>query len=1207
MDNTQKLAQLIDLLQQGQKGLGLGPQLAFSSIEDGKIVEHNVDGQQTSSWGKQFDDTHVAVTVIGPKPPKPNAPALTVTPGSLEVRWSGKFVENNVSPLDFKHVSVHLSRLMGFTADSSNQKATIRGELGDVATLLLPDSGTYYVKLVTWTLAGKASDPSDEISVVVEPSVDPSFLAQAIAEIEADIVEAKADAAIAQSTAASASSAATTASSNALSAVGIANGKGKTLIQSTAPGAEDRNNVTLWIDTTLVNGVAGNIPKKWVSGTTWAAVTDKTATDAAAAAATAKSRADEAFASAEVAATSAGNAMTAANGKSANWYQDNAPAGLLHSEGDTWWDTNDSFKMYSWNATTKLWVAKQLGTNALADLSVNNAKISAVDAGKISTGYLDVANRINAGSIYTDKMVITSTDNLHLDSRNEFPILWNNFNTANHPGAGWSTEQLFGGSMASQKWTPKTAQSNMSIYTNSMKRRVEVTEGDWYSVNSMVYADAAAGTGFASVSQQVYFYNKSNVQLSGGPGNITAGRVLPADWVPNTWTQVGGTPIQVPEGAAFMVPVLTVYYSGSAPVTTANWFIGPVQITRAMNSKLVVSGEIQGFHIKSDTMETRHFQADSVMMKHILVGDFTNMVADPIDNLGKPTSWAAGLLAELADTPPGFVNAVKTTAGQGTYGIPSPLQFMDVDPGSDILFSFWVKASKPNSRLYIEIRDQAGAHAATWRAVPAKANGGATGQYPFSTAVVPTVWTQYWAQGKVSSSAKKVRLGSLYFNHPAGTEKTAVVYVSGVTMKRQMQGEIIVDGALDAKLITGAKIQTMAATDRGITLDGYTNKMQAWNASGVKTFELDGATGNLMAIGEYYSDVAGKPRVRISDSLYGANYAGMTFEAEGTSTGLVAGIKTSLANDYWKGALFLTSANNPYNGYNTNMSEMRLASDRINYYVRGSDASQKALFEMDVKGYVSTSVFSNTGAIGQQVRNAAGTLLSYSSHSTTRSQTWYRDAAGNNKSFFNLEPEEILFAWAGTTTEAYNPDANFWMHNTGGTPQARFTLTNGWVEAPRLRLTATNDASETSTLHAFQIGADSAQSIKIDDNEIVATNAAGALQKIYVPGGMNFDTSYTMTGDTHVMTLGTYKKWIDPTILGTQNLDSITATGDYAQDKSADATIARKYPVAFAGLLEVRNPLGAVMIYQRYTTYDSTQKMYTRTKYNTAWTAWVQH
>ncbi|RWR14260.1 phage tail tip fiber protein [Paenirhodobacter populi] len=62
----------------------------------------------------------------------------------------------------------------------------------------------------------------------------------------------------------------------------LAGSKGKVIVQSTAPAAADRLAQNLWIDTTS----NANTPKRW-NGTTWVAVTDKVATDAAAAAASA--------------------------------------------------------------------------------------------------------------------------------------------------------------------------------------------------------------------------------------------------------------------------------------------------------------------------------------------------------------------------------------------------------------------------------------------------------------------------------------------------------------------------------------------------------------------------------------------------------------------------------------------------------------------------------------------------------------------------------------------------------------------------------------------------------------------------------------------------------------------------------------------------------------------------------------------------------
>ena len=65
----------------------------------------------------------------------------------------------------------------------------------------------------------------------------------------------------------------------------LAGGKGKVIVQSAAPAVADRLAQNLWIDTTS----NANTPKRW-NGSAWVAVTDKVATDAAAAAQSALSQ-----------------------------------------------------------------------------------------------------------------------------------------------------------------------------------------------------------------------------------------------------------------------------------------------------------------------------------------------------------------------------------------------------------------------------------------------------------------------------------------------------------------------------------------------------------------------------------------------------------------------------------------------------------------------------------------------------------------------------------------------------------------------------------------------------------------------------------------------------------------------------------------------------------------------------------------------------
>lgn len=160
--------------------------------------------------------------------------------------------------------------------------------------------------------------------------------------------QAKATADSAAQSATDAATAARKANTAAAAAAGVANGKADVLIQSTAPDTSMRKPTTLWIDTT--NGA--NTPKRW-DGSTWSAVTDKAATDAAnaavkahAAAQTAQSTADKAQTTAANAAAQANQAQaaakkaqTTADGKNLIYRGPDEPNHDGLKPGDMWWRT----------------------------------------------------------------------------------------------------------------------------------------------------------------------------------------------------------------------------------------------------------------------------------------------------------------------------------------------------------------------------------------------------------------------------------------------------------------------------------------------------------------------------------------------------------------------------------------------------------------------------------------------------------------------------------------------------------------------------------------------------------------------------------------------------------------------------------------------------------------------------------------------------
>lgn len=110
-----------------------------------------------------------------------------------------------------------------------------------------------------------------------------------------------------------------------------------------------------------------------------------------------------------------GKAQTTADGKNAVYYQSVQPTGGTYKLNDIWFDTDDGNKIYQYNGST--WVLQQLGTNAIANLSITNAliadatidhaKIASVDAGKITAGFLS-ADRIAANSLDAGKLIAYS-------------------------------------------------------------------------------------------------------------------------------------------------------------------------------------------------------------------------------------------------------------------------------------------------------------------------------------------------------------------------------------------------------------------------------------------------------------------------------------------------------------------------------------------------------------------------------------------------------------------------------------------------------------------------------------------------------------------------------------------------------------------------------------------------------------------------------
>lgn len=327
---------------------GIG-RITFSPMPVGEKWQFKVRAISDAGVPGEFTDPYslkLAADTIPPDQPEP--PEATTRLGQIIVTWKGRTAAGDPQPIDFAHADVLMA-----TAPAG--VGAVIGQISPSGTFVAPEQpygAQRWFGLVSVDSSGNRSDESVRVTVTTKPLVDTDLIGRVIdganvklGSIQENVIaagaisaekiaqevtdkidqaasdatsagataaQAVADALDAQEAAGVAQSAAANAAAEALAAAGIANSKGKVLTQSVAPGLADRNDATLWIDTTG----GANTPKRW-NGTSWVAVTDKAATDAAtaaAAAAAAASAADGKAVAAQAAAATAAAAASAAQG-----------------------------------------------------------------------------------------------------------------------------------------------------------------------------------------------------------------------------------------------------------------------------------------------------------------------------------------------------------------------------------------------------------------------------------------------------------------------------------------------------------------------------------------------------------------------------------------------------------------------------------------------------------------------------------------------------------------------------------------------------------------------------------------------------------------------------------------------------------------------------------------------------------------------------
>ncbi|MBM6622678.1 hypothetical protein JTF08_13765 [Micrococcaceae bacterium RIT802] len=771
-------------------GLETKPGLAFSSIENGSIDEYTVDGTLASVIGKQHDGTHTATSVTGPKPPTPWFPAASAVPGVVEVRWNGKFAGGALSPMDLKHVAAYVVPAGG-PIDLTAQAGVMTGELGDAVQVQV-EAGVYDVYLVAWTLSGKYSDAAGPAAVVVPVPAD------------MEAVQAELDAA-----------------NTAIDAVKTDLADTKVALDTRLDTAES----DLSASKARLDTAEGQLTDAFGQlGTVDSRISIAQDATLSSAAATAQEKADEAQAVAAEAV-----ARLAAN------------AGNMAPYGDNEGFSGTRFPLNSAEAHSgeRAWAVTAAGTQQFGDY-LPDIPVAPGAWYRFGFWYKLTAPIPPTSSIFG------------------MPMVW-----VTEGGAAWNTASQYGGAYqyghyadmtTTGKWLyhswlqqapavdssgapiaklrPRYFLWSVNVPEGSTVRIDDFTMQDVTAAKSAIDAAATAQAAAEDAHQaagDAQTTAESALTMAGSKSKVYYSTSAPSGTGTSTgdlWRQVDASRNVISEW----------YWSSSnawqaSQITTSaisNLDVGKLTVGTGVIATLVAQ-KIAGATASFQTVDVKNlfattgtlaeavitrlftdiFATNKLSANQVLIGSGENLVPNGSGELGSTAGWPAPLIYDAVDKPAGdgIAGAFRTVAGQGTVTNSSPL--FSVNPGEEYLFEVWLKADKPDSRIYMEYRDQTNAQNVAFSAAldadgAALPNGNAA-VYFAANAPVPTTWTKWTAVGIPGPTVEKIRVSGLYFNHPNGTERNAVVSVAGFSVRPRVGTSLVATGAIIAPHITASE------------------------------------------------------------------------------------------------------------------------------------------------------------------------------------------------------------------------------------------------------------------------------------------------------------------------------------------------------------------------------------------------------------------
>lgn len=555
-----------------------------------------------------------------------------------------------------------------------------------------------------------------------------------------------------------------------------------------------------------------------------ASAADAKADQAKSDAATAKSAADDA-------AQAALNAAGIANGKGKVIFQATAPTGADRDVNNLWIRSSDN-KPHRWLDSEWVTVTDKAATDAAtaastAQTAAQNADAKAVAAqGTADQAKSAAATALSAAQAADGKAVLAQQS-----ADGKSTVTYGTSKKASGAaGKEGDTHYVFSGSnlIATQRrtataWVDASLGHQIIGSVDLGKATVGQLDGQYIKADTITGGKILAG----SVTAADAVFGNGAIQ-NADIGNLNAVKINAGTLAA---ARIGANSIDATKISSYNL-------------TTANATIGNAVVKDAAIASLNAT------KINAGTLDAARIGANSITAEKLIIGSSSNLIPNGAGEAGNNSGWAEKMTWQTADKPATEAGAFQITAGQ-TSGTSSDPGFWDVEPGKAYRFEVWLKADKPNSRIFIECRDVDGAHAGTSTAIPGEPYAGG-GSYLVSSQVVPTTWTKYAGIWTPNAGSTRVKIGSLYFNHTNGTERGAVQMIAGMRMQPMTGATLIEDGAVTttkvaAEAITGSKIKAGSITaTHGVFATGAIQNADIGNLNATK---INAGTLNAARIG----------------------------------------------------------------------------------------------------------------------------------------------------------------------------------------------------------------------------------------------------------------------------------------------------------------------------------------------------------------------